>query len=131
MCENYAGFDRLSYQLGMVAAFCEMVQQGVKRLALGPPMQVEDLPVLEPACHQIAQRYGVHCWTDRSFLPSDLANEQALCGKAVILLHRDEAVLAEYQALKARRTALLEQMSPAEADAAITPALRRLLGYPA
>lgn len=127
---TYPNFDRLSYQMGMVAAFSEMVQQGVKRLALSSPMRVEDLPVLEPECREIAQGYGVLCWTDRAFLPSSLADENALAGKAVILLHRDPAVLEEYQALKKRRAALLGEMTPAEANTAITPALRKLLGYP-
>lgn len=108
----------------MAAAFCEMVQQGVKKLALSPPIDQKDLPQLEKALYEVAGHYGVSVWIDSAFLPSQLAREEDLEGKAVALLYRDEQMLTAYRQLKD------QGLSPAECDGAITPALQNLLGYP-
>ncbi len=131
MTSSYKAFDLLSFQLGMAAAFCEMVQQGVKKLALSPPIDQKDLPQLEKALYEVAEHYGVSVWIDSAFLPSQLAREEDLEGKAVALLYRDEQMLTAYQHLKEQRQQLKDQgLSPAECAGAITPALRNLLGYP-
>ena len=131
MTSAYPSFDRLSFQLGMAAAFCEMVQQGVKTLALSPPIDQNDLPLLEKALRQVAGFHHVSLWIDLAFLPSDLAHEEELAGKAVILFYQQESVLNAYHQLKARRQQLKNQgLSPRECDSAVTPALRDLLGYP-
>ncbi|HJA36978.1 MAG TPA: hypothetical protein H9666_10855 [Firmicutes bacterium] len=132
MLRSYPQLDPLSYQLGMVGAFCEMVQQGVKSLALSPPIPTSQAGTALAAAQEIAGHYGVRCWADGDFLPSDLAHAEDLAGHTVILLYRDDAVLSAYQALKDRRSALAARgMAPRQADAAITPELRQLLGYPA
>ena len=131
MTSSYKAFDLLSFQLGMAAAFCEMVQQGVKKLALSPPIDQKDLPQLEKALYEVAGHYGVSVWIDLAFLPSQLAREEDLEGKAVALLYRDEQMLTAYRHLKEQRQQGKDQgLSPAECDGAITPALRNLLGYP-
>lgn len=131
MASSYKAFDLLSFQLGMAAAFCEMVQQGVKKLALSPPIDQKDLPQLEKALYEVAGHYGVSVWIDSAFLPSQLAREEDLEGKAVALLYRDEQMLTAYRQLKEQRQQLKDQgLSPAECDGAITPLLRNLLGYP-
>lgn len=131
MTSSYKEFDLLSFQLGMAAAFCEMVQQGVKKLALSPPIDQKALPQLEKALYEVAGHYGVSVWIDPAFLPSQLAREEDLKDKAVALLYRDEQLLTVYRQLKERRQKLKNQgLSPTECDEAITPALRDLLGYP-
>ena len=131
MTSSYKEFDLLSFQLGMAAAFCEMVQQGVKKLALSPPIDQKALPQLEKALYEVAGHYGVSVWIDPAFLPSQLAREEDLKDKAVALLYRDEQLLTVYRQLKERRQKLKNQgLSPAECDESITPALRDLLGYP-
>lgn len=129
--KNYPNFDRLSYQMGMAAAFCEMVQQGVKPLALSPPIQSQQMDIMGPALEEIARGYGVNAWADESFLPSALAGEDALSGTTVVLLFQNPALLEQYKALKQRRQDLLQEgMAPAQVEAQITAALRQLLGYP-
>ena len=104
MLRSYPQLDPLSYQLGMVGAFCEMVQQGVKSLALSPPIPTSQAGTALAAAQEIAGHYGVRCWADGDFLPSDLAHAEDLAARG---------------------------MAPRQADAAITPELRHLLGYPA
>ena len=109
MTSSYKEFDLLSFQLGMAAAFCEMVQQGVKKLALSPPIDQKDLPQLEKALYEVAGHYGVSVWIDPAFLPSQLAREEDLKDKAVALLYRDEQMLTAYRQLKERRQKLKDQ----------------------
>ncbi len=69
MTSSYKAFDLLSFQLGMAAAFCEMVQQGVKKLALSPPIDQKALPQLEKALYEVAGHYGVSVWIESAFSP--------------------------------------------------------------
>ena len=102
-----------------------------KKLALSPPIDQKALPQLEKALYEVAGHYGVSVWIDPAFLPSQLAREEDLKDKAVALLYREEQMLTAYRQLKEQRQQLKDQgLSPAECDAAITPALRDLLGYP-
>jgi len=47
--------DRLSFQLGMINCFVEMVACGVKKLALSPPLKLEDYSAIEPASKKMVQ----------------------------------------------------------------------------
>ena len=104
MLRSYPQLDPLSYQLGMVGAFCEMVQQGVKSLALSPPIPTSQAGTALAAAQEIAGHYGVRCWADGEFLPSDLAHAEDLAGHTVILLYRDDAVLSAWPTLPLRRS---------------------------
>lgn len=112
--------DEISFQLGMVCAFCEMVQQGVKRLALSPPVEQENIEIIFAEAAGIAESFGVFCYRDDEFLATDLADRAALLGKTVILFYKDERVLKEYIALKSQ--------NPAQTEA--TQRLCELLSYP-
>ena len=101
LAELYPGFDEASYQLGIIDAFCELVRAGVKALALSHPLDPETFDRLEKASNAIAERYGVRCLVERDFIPTDLAPAEALAGKVVILLYRDDRVIAAYGSLKA------------------------------
>lgn len=112
--------DAFSFNLGMVNAFCEMVEQGVKRLALSPPIESELIPDFLPCAKEIAANFGVTCYADSNFLETELASRAELENKTVILLYRDQSVLQEYLHIK----------SSASCTPQATTLLRKLLGYP-
>lgn len=112
--------DDISFQLGMICSFCEMVHQGVKRLALSPPVEQENIETVFAEAQGIAESFGVICYRDDDFIATDLAPRNALVGKTVILFYKDESVLQEYLALKSQ--------NPAQTEA--TQKLCELLSYP-
>ncbi len=51
--------DKRSFILGMVTAFCECVAGGCKRLALSPPLRLEEYDRIGPEAEQIIERHGL------------------------------------------------------------------------
>lgn len=127
----YDRFDEISYQLGIIDCFCEMVASRVKRLALSHPLTPLQHQQLGRASDAIATRYGVKCYLERDFIITNLAPEAAMVGKWVILFYTDEQTLAAYDALKAKSQTLMVQHSYGDKEKQqITIELCRLLGYP-
>lgn len=127
----YPGFDEVSYQLGIIDAFCEMVAAGVKGLALSHPLAPEVFAALEKAAGAIAAGYGVENLVERDFVRTDFSPDSVVSGKVVILLYKDSRVADEYARLKDLTAAQERQGSYNAAQRKeATLALCRLLGYP-
>ena len=95
--------DRLSYCLGMNFAFSEAVGSGVKPLALSPPLDPDEAETLLPPTRKIADEFGILLQVEEDLLTTRLFDPAFTAGKTVILMAADQAVLAEYAALKAAR----------------------------
>ncbi len=109
MYQDLPGFDPFSYLLGYTECFCEMVQAGVKRLALSPPMSREHAARMEGLLPQLTGHYGIRFYREDEMLRSTLAPDSALEGKVVFLLFRDGDVLPAYLELKQREGRYLRQ----------------------
>ena len=92
--------DALSFQLGMINCFVEMVACGVKRLALSPPLSPEDYARLEKASEEIVQGFGVKSYLEKSLLITDLQSEDFTRGKWSILYYKRDDTLDAYSRLK-------------------------------
>lgn len=121
--------DRLSYCLGMNFAFSEAVGSGVKPLALSPPLDPDEAETLLPPTRKIADEFGILLQVDRDFLTTRLFDPAFTAGKTVILMAADQAVLAEYAALKAARELAGDPSPSPELEAGISYRFGRLLGY--
>jgi hypothetical protein len=122
--------DRLSYQLGMLTAFAEMVSAGVKGLGLSPPLHPEELDCLMLGAERLAEAYGLHLYLDKDFLTTDLFDPEFTRGKYVLLIYQDPKVKDAYLGLKAEK----ENMARAGEGKGgrrkeIARKLGRLLGY--
>ena len=123
--------DRVSFQLGMINCFAEMVAGGVKRLALSPPLDPEDFEKIRDASEAIVEGSGIQSYLEKSLLITDLQSAEFTRGKWSILYYKDKGTLGTYLALKEKREAL-------EAQGAFTPEARQeisrefmgLLSYP-
>lgn len=105
--------------LGIMTSFAEMVDAGVKPLALSEPMSQELAEELWPEAQQIANRYDVSIYRENELLKTALFPEDVAEDKAVFIFYKDSA-LQRYQDLK---TATMDSISLARA-------FGRLLGYP-
>jgi hypothetical protein len=68
--------DRISFQLGMINCFAEMVAVGVKRLAISPPLTPDDHALIEGASQAIVQGFGIKSYLEKSLLVTDLQPEE-------------------------------------------------------
>jgi hypothetical protein len=123
--------DPLSFSLGMINCFVEMVACGVKRLALSPPLTPEDYDRLAAASDEIISRFCVQSYLEKSLMVTDLQTPEFTRGKYSVLYFREQATLDEYLALK-RRKQRLEQDGRYDIGArrAISRDFMRLLSYP-
>ena len=120
--------DRLSYCLGMVFAFTEVVASGVKPLALSPPLEPSELLALRSEVATIGAQFGVLVRDDVEVLTTRLFDPAFTAGKAVFLLAADDTILREYAELKTERARLGGSGSDPE-EAALARRFGRLLGY--
>ena len=128
--EHYKGFDEKSFMLGMIEAFCEMVAQDVKPLALGPIMEKDQWEVLKKACDAIAAQFKVKSHVEMPLMSSDLAPDEELEGKIVVLYYKHDEVLDNYLSLKAESEQLKTTCSyDTAARKRISISLRKILGY--
>lgn len=128
----------LSYQLdprscaiGMINCFVEMVECGVKPLAISPPVLPEDLPLMTEASQDICDGFGVRYYVEHALLVTDLQSESFTRGKHSILYYKDQGALDQYFDLKSRAAELERRGAySGQARRDISVAFGLLLGYP-
>ena len=124
------GFDRKSMKLGMIQAFCEVVMQEVKELALSPVIEPEEWPALEPASEIMTGYFGVQSYVEKELLSTDLATDEAVKGKIVVLYFKEDSTLEAYLALKGKVDQLQAEGRYTDAERVkASIAMRRLLSY--
>ena len=124
------GVDKNSVKLGMILAFCEIVMQGVKQLALSPVLELEEWEQMKENAQKVAAHFNVKSYVETDFLSTDLAPDEAVKGKVVVLYYVDDQVLEAYLTLKRhvvdkQAQGLFDQKEFDEASIA----MRRLLSY--
>lgn len=98
--------DKLSFQLGMINCFVEMVAAGVKTLALSPPLLPEDYEKVALASDRLVQAFGIKSYLEKSLLVTDLQSEEFTRGKWSILYYKTDDVLESYLELKTMKQQL-------------------------
>jgi hypothetical protein len=98
--------DRISFQLGMINCFVEMVACGVKKLALSPPLLPEDYQKIQQTSERIVQGFNIKSYLERSLLVTDLQTPDFTKGKWSILYFRSNDVLENYLELKKKKEKL-------------------------
>lgn len=122
--------DQRSYQLGNIGTFAEVVNIGVKKLALSPALTPQEMDGLIEEAEKIIERNGAKHYREEDFLVTDLFPPEVTEGKQVILIYMDP-VKDEYMALKAKKEALIsEGKYEGEARKEIAREMGRLLSYP-
>ncbi|MHA7129849.1 VOC family protein [Algoriphagus namhaensis] len=120
--------DDSAEKLGAMEAFAEMVQAGVKPLALSHPMSTQEADALWPEAEKIAEKYGIAIYREPDLIHSLLFDQSALGDQEVFILYSGQNLDA-YLAYKERMKSLdrIEDSSEVEK---ISRSFGRLLGYP-
>jgi hypothetical protein len=123
--------DKISFQLGMINCFVEMVACGVKKLALSPPLTPEDYDTLAEASNKMTEEFKIYSYLEKSLLLTYLQSEDFTRGKWSILYYKDEAVLDRYLQLKSESKKLeTSGIYTKAAKQEISREFMRLLSYP-
>lgn len=102
-CTPKEDFDR---QLGVVSAFSELVNAGVKQLALSSTMSTEEMDEFYPLAVEAAKAYNVSVEREASLIKTDLFPEDIAEGKEVLLLYQGKTKYA-YDQLKEDQASLI------------------------
>lgn len=123
--------DRISFHLGMINCFVEMVACGVKKLALSPPISPEDYEIVSPLSDRLVKEYGIHSFLEKSLMVTDLQSEDFTKGKWLILYYDNAQVLKMYKTLKEKKEQL-EKMGQYDSLSRkeISRTFMSLLSYP-
>jgi len=95
--------DWRSYQLGVIAAFAEVVDNGCKRLALSSPMTGEQFDSVIEDIREIAAKRDLILYVDDDFLETILFDHEPIRGKTVVHIVADQATVDEYLGLKEKK----------------------------
>jgi hypothetical protein len=99
--------DQRSYTLGGIGSFAEMVDAGVKRLALSAPLPPQEMDLLIEHAARIAADHNVEIYRESDFLVTDLFAADLTAGKDVLLIYHG-STLREYLDLKAAKHELVD-----------------------
>ncbi|MEG2928112.1 MAG: hypothetical protein RR846_01070 [Oscillospiraceae bacterium] len=120
-----------SYNLGKIAAFCEIVERGAKNLGLSDPMPREVYETIAQAANDIA--IAAHCkwYLEKEFLKTDIVEDSELENKYVILYYSQDWVIDKYLRLKHRQENLEEENKFTHEEREYqSKELYKLLSYP-
>ncbi|HJM09843.1 MAG: hypothetical protein QF674_07925 [Candidatus Marinimicrobia bacterium] len=124
------GIDQRSYNLGGIGAFGEMVDAGVKKLALSAALSPENMDAIVEEAARIAKRNNVEIYRENDFLVTDLFPASITEGKHVLVIYKGET-RQEYLDLKIRKGQLVaSNQYTGEARKEIARQFGAMLSYP-
>ena len=122
--------DPLSYAIGNFSTFAEVVDIGLKKMALSQALPPAELDALEREARLISEQWDVEIYREPDFLVTDLFPASATAGKDVLIIYRG-TTLDEYRALKERQAALVAGGNyDDDARREIAWSMGKLLSYP-
>jgi len=125
-----ANIDSRSYNLGVIGAFAEVVDIGIKKLALSAPLKPDEMNVLIDEAQIIATKNNVEIYREVDFLVTDLFPAEITNGKHVLFIYKG-LIKQDYLNLKAKKKQLVESNKyKGEARTEIARSFGKLLSYP-
>ncbi len=122
--------DQRSYNLGGIGAFGEMVNIGVKKMALSAALPPEDMDALIEEATRVAKRNNVEIYRENDFLVTDLFPASITNGKHVLVIYKGETK-QKYLDLKNRKSRLVaSNQYTGQAREEIARRLGVMLSYP-
>ena len=115
--------DPIAYNLGVVAGFSELINAGVKQLALSSPMTPEEMDRFIEEAKKTAANHQVSVYRESDLIITELFPADIAKGKDVLLLYQG-TTLDEYLTLKADQKKMGE-----EGSRAISRRFGRMLSY--
>ena len=122
--------DQMSFKLGVIFAFAEMVAYDVKRVAFSSPLSPQEYARLAQDARRITKEWGVKTMLEKRLLTTDLFPEEFTRGKWVLIIYKYPEVLKKYLSLKLKKERLIrENRYKGREREAIAVGLGDLLSY--
>jgi hypothetical protein len=122
--------DSISYQLGVIFAFAEMVAIDVKKVAFSLPFLPQEYDHLAKDAKRIAREQGVKIKLEKRIITTDLFPEEFTRGKWVFIIYKYSEVLENYLRLKSTKQRLIKENNyKGKERKAIAVGLGKLLSY--
>jgi catechol 2,3-dioxygenase-like lactoylglutathione lyase family enzyme len=119
-----------AYELGTIGGFAELVNSGVKTLAMSEVLSPSEMDAMLPEAEKVAARNKVQLYRERRLLVTDLFPADVAKDKDVLLIYQG-GTLDEYLALKSEAEALEKAgRYTGKAREDIARRFGRLLSYP-
>lgn len=118
-----------AYELGVVAGFSELINAGVKQLALSSPMTPEKMDEFIVEAERVAATHNVLVYRESDLIVTDLFPADIAKGQDVLLLYQG-TTKKEYETLKSDQSELVNSDRYAgEASLTIARRFGRMLSY--
>jgi len=122
--------DQISFELGVIYPFAEMVAIDVKKMAFSLPFSPEKFDLLVKDAKRIAGEHGVKIKLEKRILTTDLFPEEFTRGKWVFIIYKYPEVLQNYLHLKSKKEQLIKgKRYKGKERKAIAIGLGKLLSY--
>ena len=95
--------DEISYQMGFIGCFSEMVAAKLKKIALSKPSKKENVKIIEKAADYLTKSYDIYYYIDYDMVKNNIITDDELEDKAVFVLYEKKEFLDEYLALKKKQ----------------------------
>jgi hypothetical protein len=120
---------RRSWHIGAITAMAEMVDYGVKGIALSATLPPDEMDEFFEYAVEAAARYNVPVFRESDFLVTDLFSAELTGGRDVLLICHD-SMYQQHMDLKAEKQQLIEAGEyEGEARTEIARKFGRLLSY--
>ncbi len=121
--------DQRSWHIGAITAMSEMVDYGVKKIALSATLPPDEMDEFFEHAVEAAAGYDVPVFRESDFLTTDLFSAELTDGRDVLLICHD-STYQQYLALKAEKQRLIDADEyEGEARTEIARKFGRLLSY--
>jgi len=122
--------DSRSYNLGVIGGFAEVVDIGIKKLALSAALLPGEMDGLLEEARRIAANNHVEIYREDDFIVTDLFPAEITDGKHVLVIYKGNT-LQEYLDLKMKKKRLVESgQYTSKARRTIARQMGALLSYP-
>jgi len=122
--------DRRSWHIGAITAMAEMVDYGIKGIALSATLPPDEMDEFFEYGVEAAASYNVPVFRESDFLVTDLFSAELTDGRDVLLICHD-STYQQYLDLKAEKQRLIDAgQYEGEARTEIARSFGRLLSYP-
>lgn len=126
----YENFDQISYDIGVIDCFCEMVSKNVKPLAFSHPLSIENYNIIEKISEEIAENYCIKSYLEKDLASTRLFPDDNLNNKYVILYYKDDEVINDYLKVKKHIYDLMAKGSyNYEEKENVLAKIKKMLGY--
>ena len=128
-CQQGGGSSNHSYELGVIGAFSEAINAGVKKIALSSPMSPDKMDDFIEDAKKVAAKHQVSIFREKEFEDTDLFPAGIAAGQDVLVLYQGNTLDA-YHAWKRDKAELIQSNSyTGRARQEIARRFGRLLSY--